>query len=412
MGKKYLDTNVLEESIKRIKYIFDSFERIYLSFSGGKDSSVMFHLTMDECKKRNKKIAVLLVDLECQYKYTIQHVFEMFEMYSEYIELYWCCLPLSLSNAVSQYEPKWMCWQPGKDWIRELPKNCISDHGYFPWFYPGMEFEEFVPAFGKWYGQEKTTACLVGIRSDESLHRYSTITREKNCFRNQKWTTHVVDLVYNCYPIYDWKTKDIWVYNAKYKVKYNKLYDIMHQAGLSIHQQRICQPFGNDQRKGLWLYHIIEPETWGKLISRVNGANFGATYVCETGNVMGNIKIKLPPGHTWKSFARMLLDSMPEKTREHYENKIMIFLEWWAKEKIDYRHEIPDSASTDDEAKKKIPTWRRICKTLLKNDWWCKGLSFSITNNSVYDKYRKLMRKRKQEYKYKQLLKEHGIWNG
>jgi predicted phosphoadenosine phosphosulfate sulfurtransferase len=399
--KKYLNINVLEAAKERTNYIFNNFEKIYLSFSGGKDSTVMLHIAMEECKKRNIKIGVLFVDLECQYKYTINHVSKMYDKYKEYIIPFWCCLPISLSNAVSQYEPKWMCWQPGKEWIRDYPKNVITDINYFDWFSVGMEFEEFVPLFGKWYGEGKNTACLIGIRSDESLHRYTTITRKKTTFLNKQWTTHIIDLVYNCYPIYDMRTKDIWIYNAKYKKEYNKLYDVMHKAGLSIHQQRICQPFGNDQRKGLWLYHIIEPETWGKLISRVNGANFGATYVCETGNVMGNIKIKRPPGHTWKSFAKLLLNSMPEKTKEHYENKIVIFLKWWADKDIKYNDDIPDEGNHKEEAEKKIPSWRRICKTLLRNDWWCKGLSFSITNNNVYMKYLKLMRRKKKEWEYK-----------
>lgn len=415
--KKYLDINVLQAARKRIGYIFDNFENIYLSFSGGKDSTVMLHLVMDECIRRMKRIGLLFVDLECQYKYTIHHISEMYELYKNYIIPYWCCLPLSLSNAVSQYEPKWMCWEPGKEWIRNFPKKGITDINYFDWFSVGMEFEEFVPAFGKWYGKEQNTACFIGIRSDESLHRYTTVAtymkdgtkRKKNTFREKNYTTHVADLVFNIYPIYDWKTKDIWTYNSRFKKPYNKLYDIMHKAGLSIHQQRICQPFGNDQRKGLWLYHIIEPETWGKLISRVNGANFGAKYVCETGNVMGNIKIKRPPGHTWKSFATLLLNSMPETTREHYENKILLFLKWWAEKDYKYRNDIPDEIDRKLEVEKKSPSWRRICKTLLRNDWWCKGLSFSITNNSVYDRYRKLMRKRKQQQEYLRLRRLHGV---
>ena len=74
----------------------------------------------------------------------------------------------------------------------------------------------------------------------------------------------------------------------------------MHKAGLSISQQRICQPYGDDQRRGLWLFHIIEPETWAKVVTRVNGANSGALYVNESGAINGYNKITLPKGHTWE----------------------------------------------------------------------------------------------------------------
>jgi predicted phosphoadenosine phosphosulfate sulfurtransferase len=400
--KNYLNINVLEATRKRIEWSFDNCEKLYVSFSGGKDSTVMLHLVMDEAIKRKKKVGVLIVDLEAQYKITIKHIEDMVELYKNNIELFWIALPISLRNAVSQYEPKWCCWENRKEWVRNPNKKSIIDVDYFPFFETGMEFEDFVPKFGAWYGKGKNTGCFVGIRADESLHRYRTIKFEgKNTFRNKMYTTHVMDRVFNIYPIYDWRTKDIWIYNCKFKKEYNRLYDLMHRAGLSIHQQRICQPYGDDQRKGLWLYHIIEPETWGKLIARVNGANFGAKYVTETGNVFGNIKIKRPEGHTWKSFAELLLKSMPEKTREHYENKIIIFLKWWAEKEYQYQKEIPDECDKKLEASKKVPSWRRICKTLLKNDYWCKGLSFTMHVNSAYKKYLKLMRRRKQQLQWK-----------
>ena len=187
----------------------------------------------------------------------------MIEMYKSNIELFWTCIPIALRNAVSVFEPKWCCWDDDvKDkWVREMPK-CAKTLSDYPFAYKGMEFEEFVPKFGQWYANGKLTACFVGIRADESLNRYRTIKANKSKFEDKQYTTWVGEYVYNIYPIYDWRTKDIWTFNATEFKKYNRLYDIMHKAGLSIHQQRICQPYGDDQRKGLWLFHIIEPETW------------------------------------------------------------------------------------------------------------------------------------------------------
>lgn len=394
--KHYLDIDVCAAARKRIEYVFDNFPKIYLSFSGGKDSSVMMHLVMDEAKKRNRKIAILFVDLEAQYNYTIQHINEMIKEYENNIELYWVSLPIALRNAVSVYEPKWLCWEPGKNWVREPDPKSITDAKYFPFFYSGMEFEEFVPKFGEWYSEGKLTACFVGIRSDESLNRYRTIVRKnKMRFLDKSWTTWVYAHLYNIYPIYDFKTRDIWIYNGKYYKIYNKLYDVMHKAGLSIHQQRICQPYGDDQRKGLWLYHLIEPDTWGKVVARVNGANSGSLYAQESGNILGNFKITKPENHTWESFAKLLLKSMPVKTKEHYENKIFQFLQWWA---LKGYPKIPDEADKKLEASKDIPSWRRICKTLLRNDYWCKGLSFSQTKAESYERYKKVMKKRKKSW--------------
>lgn len=400
MAKRKLGIDVYSATKERVAWVFDNFEKIYLSFSAGKDSTVMMHIAADEARKRKRKIGILLVDLEGQYKLTIEHAERMFKEHSDTIELYWVCLPISLRNAVSVYEPQWICWDDDEkeNWIRPLPDKGIHDVNYFDFFEKKMEFEEFVPLFGEWYAKGKNCACLVGIRADESLNRFRTIaSKNKTLYKDKQYTTKVTDNVYNVYPIYDWKTSDIWVYHAKYKNKcYNKLYDYMHRAGVGIHQQRICQPYGDDQRRGLWLFHIIEPETWAKIVARVNGANSGALYIHENGNINGYHKIKCPNGHTWKSFAKLLISSMPPKTKEHYENKIILFNRWW--EERGYPEGIPDEAELNLEMKRDVPSWRRVCKTLLRNDYWCKGLGFSQHKSAGYIKYLDLMRRRKEEW--------------
>lgn len=408
MAKLRLEQNVLEAAKDRISFVFDNFEKIYLSFSAGKDSTVMLHLVMDEAIKRNRKIGMLLIDLEAQFKLTIDHALNCFEMYKEHIEPYWVSLPIHLRNAVSVYEPHWVCWAPDKKdiWIREKPEISIKDDKYFPFFKYGMEFEEFVPKFGDWYSEGKSCACFVGIRSDESLNRYRTIaSKTKTPFKKMQWTSKVTETVFNAYPIYDWKTEDLWIYHSKnYKKPYNQLYERMYQAGLTIHQMRICQPYGDDQRRGLWLFHLIEPETWAKIVYRVNGANSGALYINEWGNINGYRKVNKPPNHTWQSFATLLIGSMPPKTKDHFQAKIFVFQEWWKKK--GYPEGIPDEADYALEVKKLAPSWRRVCKALLRNDYWCKGLSFTQHKSDAYKRYLSMVQdkiKREEKIKTDQL---------
>ena len=400
MTKIALGMNVYQAAQERIAYTFDNFKKVYLSFSAGKDSTVMIHLAAAEARKRGVKFGCLLVDLEGQYKMTIDHASAIFDEYADCIEPYWCCLPIALRNAVSVYEPKWICWDKAvrDDWIRQPPEQAITDESYFEFFEHGMEFEEFVPLFGEWYAQGESCACMVGIRSDESLNRYRTIASStKITFNNKQWTTKVTDNVFNIYPIYDWRTEDIWTFHAKFPDKrMNQLYEYMHKAGLSIHQARICQPYGDDQRRGLWLFHLIEPETWAKIVARVSGANSGALYIHENGNINGYNKVTKPAGHTWKSFANMLIESMPPKTKEHYENKILLFTRWW--EEKGYPEGIPDEADSNLEMKRDVPSWRRVVKALLRNDYWCKGLGFSQHKSAAYEKYLDLMRRRKKAW--------------
>ncbi|WP_041394026.1 phosphoadenosine phosphosulfate reductase [Photobacterium profundum] len=381
--KRQLGKDVVQAARERIHILFDEFEHIYVSFSGGKDSGVLLHLVIEEARKRNRlPVDVLIVDLEAQYQHTIHFVERMVN--KKEVNAFWVCLPLSLRNSVSQFQPKWICWDPDKkeDWIRALPLHAsvINEEEYFSFYSFGMEFETFVSAFGEWYSEKKQCpcACLVAIRADESLNRYKTIKNQrKKRLKQYGWTTKASDVFYKAYLIYDWHVTDIWIANGRFNWDYNHVYDLMHKAGLSLAQQRLCQPFGDDQRKGLWLYQILEPQTWQKLVVRVEGCNFGARYSKKQGHILGYYKFDLPEGYTYRSYSKYLLNSMPPHLADHYRKRLFKFLNWWRKNgKEQGILSIPDFADKKLEAKKKVPSWRRICKVLIKNDYWCRGLSF------------------------------------
>lgn len=391
--KKYLDINVYEAARRRTRKIFEDFERVYFSFSGGKDSAVMLHIAIDVAREMGRlPVHAVLIDLEGQYKTTMDFAARIFSRPE--VHGYWVCLPIHLRNAVSVYQSQWVCWDPAqKDkWIRPMPDHptVISDPSYFPFFKHGMEFEQFVPAFGEWFTEGKLTACGVGIRSDESLNRFRTIINKKKIRHGDLgWTTRVAENLYNFYPVYDWKTEDVWIATAKFGWDYNELYDLMHMQGRTIHEMRICQPYGDDQKKGLDLFHACEPETWFRVVNRVPGANMGAIYRGD--NLLGNYKVVLPEGHTWKSYTKFLLLSLPRYETEHYMKKLRVFFRWWSQH--GYPSEtVPDEADPKLEAKRKIPSWRRVVKCLMKNDRLCKSLSFAQTKYQFKD-YVELHRK-------------------
>lgn len=396
--KRYIEKSVLEATRERISKIFDSFERYYISFSGGKDSTVMTHLVMEEAIKRNKKVGLLIIDLEAQYKHTIDHVREIVEMYKEHIDLHWFCGELLLRNAVSDFQPKWVCWdEENKNiWVREKPKYA-SDLKQYDFYIPKMEFEEFMVLFGKWYSKDKLTAGFIGIRSDESLHRYRAIVSEKKnlTFNGEKWTTKVFSNVFNVYPIYDWRTEDIWIFHSKYKdLPHNKIYDLMTMAGVKLSNQRLCQPFGDDQKKGLWLYHILETETWYKLLNRVSGVNSGALYIQERGNINGYNDITKPENHTWETYTNYLLKSLPIKMQNHYRDRFKKFIVGWKKRGYE---SIPDEAPHELEVKCWAPSWKRMARCILRNDYYCKGLGQTQPKSEAYEKYKQIKEKRRIE---------------
>lgn len=398
--KVYQPHNVLTASRDRIVKTFDLFEKIYVSFSGGKDSTTMLHLVMDEAIKRNRKVGVLIIDLEAQYKDTIIHMEKMVEMYKDHIDLHWFCGELLLRNAVTNYEPRWVCWDEDKKdvWVREKPA-LAADVSQYDFYVPRMEFEELMVIFGEWYsGYGKyRTAGMIGIRANESLHRYRAIVSRKDglMLNNYKWTTKVAKNLYNVYPIYDWRTEDIWVYHGKHQDKpHNRVYDQMTKAGVKLSDQRLCQPYGDDQRKGLWLYHILEPDTWSRLVLRVNGVNSGSLYIQEKGNMTGYHKITKPENHTWQSYCNLLLSTLPEKTSNHYRARFKKFIKGWQDRGYTT---IPDEAPHELEVKCWAPSWRRMCKVILRNDYWCKGLGQTQPLSEAYGKFKQIKELRKKK---------------
>ncbi|WP_134088260.1 phosphoadenosine phosphosulfate reductase [Olivibacter sp. XZL3] len=385
MFKRYRNTSVYDATLNRLEFIFGNFSKVYVSFSGGKDSGLMLNLAIETARRHNRlPLDVLIVDLEAQYRHTIDYIMRMVSR--DEVRAYWVCLPIRLRNAVSQYQSHWICWDEDKRnaWVRDYPNHpsVITDPNYFPFFRKGMEFEDFVLAFGNWFSQGEEVACLVGIRTDESINRYRTLANfTKGRYLRRQWSTEVAPRLYNFYPIYDWTTKDIWTANGKFRFDYNRIYDLMYLAGVPLSQMRLCQPYGDDQRKGLYLYKILEPETWAAIVNRVEGANFGNRYSENNRSAFANFRMSLPEGHTYKSYAFFLLETMPPHLKNHYNTKIHKFLEYWRKH--GYEDDIPQAADLNLEAKRKAPSWRRICKVLLKNDYWCRGLSFSQTKGEM-----------------------------
>lgn len=394
MPKIYNGKDVYTAAMERFEFIYNNFDNYYFSVSGGKDSSIMLQLAAKKAREMNVKISVLYIDLEAQYQATIDHIYDLIEEVSDVLDTwYWIAMPLALRNAVSIIQPKWICWnKKEKDrWVREMPDNkwVINEKNYpkeWTWFYKGMEFEEFILFFAEWFNKKKggITACSVGIRTAESLNRFRTITNtKKEKFKDKNWTTrfHLKNNplnVYNIFPLYDWKTEDDWTAVFRLNLKYNQIYEQMYKNGLSIYEQRLCQPYGDDQKNGLNQFKALEYGTWEKVLNRVHGVNFGNIY-CRT-SVLGFMKTEKPEGMSWQQYTVFLLESLglyvPE-LRDHYYIKIKGFLKWYEKKAGITPDNIKDEEDKRLENLRRVASWRRIARAIERNDFWMKRLSFS-----------------------------------
>ncbi len=389
MAKIYKDQNVLDAAMERLTWAFSVFDHVYFSISGGKDSSVMVQLAECVASQQGRTYDVLYVDFEAQYAHTIRHIEELKGL-AHIGTFYHVALPMALRNAVSMLQPKWICWDEKErdNWVRPMPEDAINEANCpWPWFRHGEEFEEFVAQFAQWYAQEHPglTACGIGIRADESLNRFQTIAfpERKREFDGRHYTTLTPSGVCNFYPIYDWRVEDIWGAVSQLHLMSNEIYELMYKNGLKLHEQRLCQPYGDDQRNGLDQFRALEPETWERVLNRVNGVNFGNIY-CRT-TALGNIRSFKPEDMSWEQYTVFLMESIGLYNRDlmlHYYGKIRKFIRWYERhEELRSISDIPGEADARLERQRKAISWRRIARALERNDFYMKRLSFSQTKS-------------------------------
>ena len=316
-NKRTKGENVYQLVQKRLKFLFNEFDNIYVSFSGGKDSGVLLNLCIQYIREHNldRKIGVYHMDYEAQYQMTTEYVEQTFRENQDILEIYHVCVPFKVVTCASMFQTYWRPWDESMHahWVRPMPKNCYKKED-FPFYNEEMWDYTFQTSFASWY--HKRTCCLVGIRTQESLDRWRTIhgNNRLNSYHNLMWTRRLGYDLYNAYPIYDWTTEDIWTAYARFKWPFNQMYELYYKAGVPLDRQRVASPFLSTAQETLKLYKAIDPNTWGRMLGRVNGVNFTGIYGGT--RAMGWQNIKLPEGYTWKEYMYFLLDTLPEQTKK------------------------------------------------------------------------------------------------
>jgi predicted phosphoadenosine phosphosulfate sulfurtransferase len=266
--KIYKNITVFDEALNRIRWIYDEFPNVVCSVSGGKDSTVIFHLTLQVAREKGRlPLKVMFLDQEAEWQATIDNIKYM--MYHEDIEPMWLQVPIRLFNATSCTDHWLHCWDPKEEhrWVHQKDPIAIKEN-----IFKEDRFKAMFSAILRTYFPDTKTAYIAGVRTEESPSRFCGLTGGKT----YKWATwgNVADKKrqhFTLYPIYDWSYTDIWKAIHDNKWPYCKIYDIMYQYGIPITGMRVSNVHHETAVKSLWYLQEFEPQTYERLTQRIAG---------------------------------------------------------------------------------------------------------------------------------------------
>lgn len=313
--KIYKKETVFEESLNRIRFLFDEFEDVYICVSGGKDSTVIYNLSLIVAKEKNRlPIKVLFIDQEAEWEGTIDYIKTI--MYDENVIPYWLQVPIKLFNATSIKDDWLNCWEQGKEWLREKDKITYKENIWGK--------DRFVALFKAFIAKESAgkKACMIsGVRVEESQGRYLGCTRDKT-YKYITWGAKYNNIQYNFYPIYDWKYIDVWKSIHDNNWDYNIVYDYQYRYGINIMDMRVSNLHHETAVKNLFYLQEVEPQTYESLVKRLPGID-------TAGKLNEDYFVKDLPYmfKNWEEYCFYLLEKLiiDKKKQDRLRNQIYSF---------------------------------------------------------------------------------------
>lgn len=354
--KIFSKESVLDESLNRIRYLFDEFPNIIVSMSGGKDSTVCFELCMIVAKEKNRlPLNVMWIDQEAEWQGTVDYMTSIME--NNNVKPYWFQMPMVITNNASHINRYNYCWEEGKEneWIHPKNKLSIKENKYGT-----VRFHELFKSIINIEFKDKKSCYIEGMRCEEAPKRMISLT---NTISYKKITYGSIlkkGVHYSFNPIYDWSYTDVWKFINEKNIKYNKTYDEMYRYGVSVKNMRISNVHHETSIQSLLLIQEIEPKTWEKISKRINGANTIKHLKKKSFTCPMNLPFMFK---SWEEYGLYLIDNLvllPEN-KENLLKKIIPM----------------KNIYTDEEIKKNL--WRAIINTVLSNDWdFTKLINFNL----------------------------------
>lgn len=269
----YKEESVFDAALDRIRWLFDEFPEVIVDVSGGKDSTVVFHLSLQVAREKNRlPLKVMWLDQEAEWQATVDMVQSL--MYHPDVAPRWYQIPMVLFNATSASDHWLRCWDPAReaDWMHPKDPVAVTEN-----VYGTNRFAKLFDSIIRVEYPETPCVHIAGVRAEESPNRSTGLTWDAT----YKWATwgRCIDRRrghYTMYPVYDWMTSDVWKAIHDNGWAYNRIYDAMYRYGLPIHLMRVSNVHHETAVQALFYMEELEPETWERLTARLAGVDMAS----------------------------------------------------------------------------------------------------------------------------------------
>lgn len=366
----YINRNVLDAVEERIAYIFDEFDNIIVSISGGKDSTVLAHLALREANRRGRRIGIFFLDEEVVYESTVNQIKYIMGLYPENTVKLWFQIEFNLTNSTSIKDGQLKCWERGKHelWMRSKEADSIQ---YKPWDRSKETVRDknkgfgFYDALDNFQNSRHNTAFLIGLRATESPNRWRAVSKNPG-YKDVCWCTSGKNGNVSFYPLYDWNFHDIWKYIYDNNLKYSRIYDFQHKKGLGLQEIRVSSLIHEKSFKSLVDLPEFEPKTYDKLLKRVDGIAVGHIYGKD--NKMLRARTLPKNFKSWREYRDFLLKTYPDiSKKEIFEKRFAKHMDnnYVARQQCrqlvlnDYENNLPVD-NKPDPREETIKKWREL----------------------------------------------------